>query len=436
MAKDKIDKQANHNFDLFSVLGSSGLERYDGLIYEEFLPQLQHENGIRIYKEMQDNDNIVGATLFAIDNLIRQTNWRFEPFSEEQADIEAAEFMDEVIQDMSMSWQDTISSILSFLPFGWSYHEIVYKRRLGDNKDPSKKSRFNDGKIGIRKIAVRSQDSLDKWEFDEDGGIKGLWQIPPPAFNSIFIPIEKALLFRTTTNKNNPEGKSILRNAYRSWYFKKNIENIEAIGLERDLAGLPIAFVPPEILNPNASTQEKNILSAIKDIVQNVRNDEQAGIVFPQVFDDNGNKLYDFQLLSSGGRRQFDTNSIINRYDQRIAMTVLADFVLLGSQQVGSFALSSDKTKIFSVALGAWLDSIAAIVNRHLTPRLFALNGMDTSRLPMLVHGDVESIELSELGEYISKLAGAGAPLFPNQELENFLLQVAGLPVNEAPDEL
>jgi hypothetical protein len=34
-------------------------------------------------------------------------------------------------------------------------------------------------------------------------------------------------------------------------------------------------------------------------------------------------------------------------------MTVLADFVLLGHQQVGSFALSSDKTKLFSMAVGS-----------------------------------------------------------------------------------
>ena len=45
--------------------------------------------------------------------------------------------------------------------------------------------------------------------------------------------------------------------------------------------------------------------------------------------------------------RQFDTNAIINRYDTKIAMTVLADFLMLGHNKVGSFALSSDKTGFF-----------------------------------------------------------------------------------------
>ena len=62
--------------------------------------------------------------------------------------------------------------------------------------------------------------------------------------------------------------------------------------------------------------------------------------------------------MSTGGRRQFDTNAIIERYDTRMAMTVLADFIFLGHQSVGSFALSSDKTELFSMAIGAYLDII------------------------------------------------------------------------------
>ena len=65
-----------------------------------------------------------------------------------------------------------------------------------------------------------------------------------------------------------------------------------------------------------------------------------------------------WNFLSSGGDRQFDTNKVIDRYDTRIAMTVMADFVLLGHQQTGSFALSDNKTHIFSMAIEAFLDVI------------------------------------------------------------------------------
>ena len=49
------------------------------------------------------------------------------------------------MNDMQDTWIDTISEILSFLTYGWSFHEIVYKRRMGNTKDPRTKSKYNDG---------------------------------------------------------------------------------------------------------------------------------------------------------------------------------------------------------------------------------------------------------------------------------------------------
>lgn len=413
-----------------SELGRTGLEEFGGFIYEEFLPQLQGTKGIKVFREMSDNDPVIGAILFAIEMLIRQVDWRVEPTGTSKEEVEMADFLESNMNDMSETWQDTISEILSMLTFGWSFHEIVYKRRLGMQIDPDTSSKYNDGKIGWAKLPIRSQESLWAWIFSDNGDLLAMEQQPPPDYRIRRIPMEKALLFRTKVRKGNPEGRSILRNAYRPWYFKKNIETIEGIGLERDLAGLPIAWVPPELLDPNASSEDRAVLTEIKKIVRNVRRDEQEGIVYPLAYDENNNKLYDLTLLSTGGRRQFDTSAIIQRYDSRIAMTVLADFILLGHEKVGSFALSSDKTNLFSVALGAWMDSICQIFNRKAVAQLFSLNGYSTDNLPKIIHGDIESIPLSELGEYISKLSGAGYPLFPNKDLEDELLRMAGLPIN------
>lgn len=411
-------------------LGRTGLEEYGGDIYEEFLPQLQGRRGIKVYKEMQDNDPIIGSILFAIEMLIRQVEWSVEPASTDKLDIEYAEFLESNLHDMSTTWQNTITEVLSMLTFGWSYHEIVYKRRLGQKDNEDESSKYSDGRIGWSKIPIRAQETLWKWLFDENGNLKGLQQQPPPNFNLLTIPIEKAILFRTKARKGNPEGRSILRNSYRPWYFKKNIETIEGIGVERDLAGLPVAWVPPELLDPDASTSDKAVLNEIKKIVRNIRRDEQEGIVYPMAYDEEGNKLFDLQLLNTGGRRQFDTNQIVQRYDSRIAMTVLGDFILLGHEKVGSFALSSSKTNLFSVAIGAWLSDIAENFNRKAVPQLFRLNGFKTDNLPMIIHGDIENIPLDELGGYIQQLAGAGFPLFPNKELEDQLLRVANLPIN------
>ena len=148
----------------------------------------------------------------------------------------------------------------------------------------------------------------------------------------------------------------------------------------------------------------------------------------PLAFDQNGNKAFDFTLTSSGGQRTFNTSEIIARYNKEIAMSVLADFILLGHEAVGSFALSSDKTDLFAVALGTFLDSVQDVMNRYAIPRLFELNGWPLENLPKIVHGDIEKPDLQSLGAYIGALVNAGIPLFPDEELENYLRKAGNLP--------
>lgn len=421
----------------FKELGSTGLRRSGGTVYEEFLTTLRGIRGARVYREMADNDPTIGSMLFAIEKVITRLEWRVDPYSdnsedgETQAkDKEVADFVESCLNDMSDSWDATLSQILSMLVFGYSYHEIVYKKRGGDSNDPTKRSKFNDGKIGWRKMPIRSQETLWQWMIDEDGGIQGMIQSDPSSGGSHTIPIDKALLFRTTSQKNNPEGRSILRNAYRPWFFKRRIEEIEAIGIERDLAGLPVAYLPPEYLSSTATPEQASVLASIQAIVTSIKRNEQEGIVMPAMYDDNGHKMFDLQLLSSGGSRQFDTDKTIQRYDQRMAMSILSDFILLGHDRVGSYALGSSKMDLWSMAVDSIAKNIAEVMNQYAIPRLLKLNGMDVSRAPFLTYGEVSHVDLTEISDFVTKLAQAGV-LMPDPKLEDYLRTVAGLPPAE-----
>lgn len=405
----------------FREYGKTGLFRFDtGWIYEEFLRELQGRKGIEVYKEMSENDDIIGAILFATEMLMRQSKWSIQEAGTEQADLDAAEFVRTCMDDMEETWSDFISEVLSFLTYGWSYHEIVYKRRMGRSKNPETNSKYTDGLIGWRKLPIRSQDTLWEWKYDEKDNLIGLVQCAPPLYEQVFIPIEKALHFKTKSRKGNPEGRSVLRNCYRNWYFKRRIQEIEGIGIERDLAGLPVLEAPEgvDIWRDEYAAE----LAKAERIVRSVRRDEREGIVLG-----NGWK---FSLTSTGGRRQFDTNQIIERYDTRMAMTVLADFVLLGHQAVGSFALSSDKTELFGVALGAFLDLICEVFNNQAIPRLIDINGEHFAGItdyPILTHGDIETQDLGQLGEFVSKMVGIGA-ITPDESMEDYLRLAADLP--------
>lgn len=406
-------------------LGRIGQRRWDnGVFNEEFLKELQGQRGIETYKEMADNDATVGAVLFAIEMLMRQVDFNIEPAGDSPMDKEAAEFVESCMYDMEDTWTDTLSEILSFLTYGWSYHEIVYKRRNGHTRDKRTSSKYNDGLIGWRKIPIRSQDTLWEWVYEPDSDdLVGMTQAPPPNYDHITIPIDKALHFKTRSRKANPEGRSILRNAYRSWYFLKRIQSIEGIGMERDLAGFPVITGPEEMdLWDEDDEDMARMLAAATNIVTSIRRDAKEGLVMP-----NGWKL---ELLSAGNRRQFDTNQIIDRYKKEIAMSVLADFIFLGQQSVGSFALSSDKTELFSLAIGTYLDIICEVFTNQAIPRLIQLNESHFNGLkeyPQMTHGDVENANLDSVSNFISTMVGSGA-LVPDEELEKYIRQVGNLP--------
>lgn len=408
-------------------IGESGVNRIGGIIQDEILPELRWPQRNRVIRQMLSNDATIGALLFAIEMLIRRVPWDWNAASKDTADQQAAEFVRECWGDMSHSWQDTVSNIVTFLPWGWSYHEIVYKIRGGpDNTDGAYRSKYSDGKIGWRKWPIRSQETLYSWVFDDTGGIQAMQQMSPPDFLLRTIPIDKALLFRTKPNRDSPEGWSILRNAYRPWRMKTRIENIEGIGVERDLAGLPIGWAPASYMNEDATADEIASVNMIEEIVKNIRADEQGAIVMPLEHDDKGNKRFDVTLMSTAGAKQFNTNDIITRQDHRILMTVMADFLMLGAIQHGSFALSSDKTDLFAVAIGAWLDGIAGVINTHAVPRLMRLNGM-TAAAPYLTHEDIESEDIAEFADAVSKLVAADA-LHPDPGVETRVRKLLGLP--------
>lgn len=404
-------------------IGRVGQRRYGGIFYEEFLSELRGRKGAEVFTEMSNNDETIGAILFAIEMLVRQASWNVEPGGSTAKDLEAAEFVKSCMDDMQQTWIDTISEILSFLTYGWSFHEIVYKRRMGRNKDNRTSSKYDDGLIGWMKLPIRSQETLYQWEYDDQDNLIGMTQMPPPDFGLITIPMNKAMLFRTRSRKDNPEGRSILRTAYRSWYFKRRIQEIEGIGIERDLAGLPVITTPEGMDIWDKDDEDMNaIRTGLEAMVKNIRRDSTEGLVLPFG--------YTFELTSTGGSRQFDTNSIIARYDTKISQTVLADFIQLGHESVGSFALSSDKTNLFSMAICAFLDIICQTFNSQGIPALIDINGdhfAGVTDYPRLTHGDIEDVDLATVATFIKDMTSIGV-IIPDESLEDYVRQLGKLP--------
>lgn len=403
----------------FKQLGTTGLKRYGPYVYEEFLPELRWPRAGKVYQEMADNDPVIGAILYLAEMLIRGTSWSVEPASTSKEDTEAAEFLESCMNDMEMSWPDTISEILSMLTYGFSFHEILYKVRRGPNeRNPRYRSKHSDGRIGWRNLPIRSQDSLHGWVFNKDNEVVAFEQLAEPNYQKVIIPLSKGLLFRTRVTRNNPEGKSLLRNAYRPWFFKKHFEEIEGIGIERDLAGFPVLQSPEGLdLWNDDDPQMVALRSRAESLVANVRRDSEEGVLLPYG--------WDLKLLTSGSSRQIDIGSTIERYDNRIAITLLSDIILLGSKS-GSFALANTKQSMLAASLQAQLLNIADVFNTKAVPRLFQANTFTNyESLPKIVPGQIQTPSLKEVALILRAM---GLKINDDIELQNYLRRVMNMP--------
>lgn len=411
-------------------LGLTGLKRAAGYIDEEFLPELRGRKAVQIFREMGDNDAIVGTLLFALTYLLRETKWTVKEAGPSRDDGNAARFLESCMDDMSHSWSDLVAEALTCLQYGWSWHEVVFKRCVGPyEKDPRRRSQYTDGLYRWRKIPIRSQESMQRWVFDDNNEVVGMVQMAAPDYATRVLPLDRSLLFRTGLHKGNPEGRSLLRTSYRSWFYKKRFEEHEAIGVERDLAGLPIVKLPSSYLRARQGTDQYKMAQAMQKLVRSVRRNEQEGVVFPQDWDeDTRQPQFSFELLNSGGARQFSTNEIITRLEQRILMTCLADFILVGHEETGTYNMHADKRGIFNTSLNVTIRGVADTINRHAVPKLFLKNGWRPAKLPKLVPADVDAPDLTQLAGFLAQTAGIGFTWGPDADLERYLRDAAGLP--------
>jgi hypothetical protein len=151
-------------------------------------------------------------------------------------------------------------------------------------------------------------------------------------------------------------------------------------------------------------------------MVRNVRNDEQAGIVLPSG--------WEFQLVSTGGSRQFDTDKIVRRYESRMLMSALAQFIMLGQDGVGSLALSSDMTDFFTMSVNAVADIISETFTKYAIPRLLKLNGYDAEGVS-LTHTPAGDVDTVSIADFLQKVGGY---ITWGAEDELWLRQLIGLP--------
>jgi len=382
-----------------SELGGSGTTVYDGMISNvEYNPKLNPEygmGGLDVYDQMRKSDPIVKQSLLIVTMPIMQATWTIdEPDDESQAE-EITDFVRQALfERMERSWPDVVREILTYLPMGFSVFEKVFM--------------IEDNQVWLKKLAMRTQKSVMK--FATSNGDFGITQqLSSPDWKQVSIPREKLLLFTNDREGDNYRGVSVLRSAYKPYYFKELLEKIDAISFERHGVGVPVFRAPK---SPKPSDMAK-----AEELGKNLRANEKAFVILP----------FEWELEILKGQQASDATEKIKRYNREILSNVLAQFLDLGATSSGSRSLSEDHSDLFFKIEQSHGDYICDIMNDHLIPQLVDLNFNNVKQYPKMSVSNIQKINMQIFSQALNQLAQAKM-ITIDVEFEEYIRDIFGLP--------
>lgn len=383
-------------------IGVTGTTKFDGIINEDYNSKLSGSNAIDTFDKMRKSDGTIRATIQAIQLPIRRANWYVKPANEEDEKAqEVADFVSRNLFDMmSITWDDFLRQALLSLPFGVMVFEKVFDFQQVDGKD----------RIVWKKFAPRLPKSIHKWETRT--GETGIQQMAPDG-RYIDIPIEKLLVFVNEKEGDNWWGISILRAAYKHWYFKNNYYKIDAIATERHGAGVPFAQYPDQVDDAELKALEKSL--------RRLRANEESFITYPEG--------YEVGFMKMEGKSVKEVDKMVAHHNREIVKSSLAQFLELGATEVGSRALSEDQTDLFLKSIEAVANNIADGVNKYAVKQLVDLN-FNVDEYPKLDFTDIEKADVKSIAEAYGQLTQSGA-IASQESDEQFFREMLSLPEKE-----
>lgn len=397
-------------------LGYTGLNIFDGVSKEELKKELQWPDCIKTFKQMSYH-SAIAAPLTLYENIIGKSEFKFiAPEKATEEELKQTKILQEMLSDLDQPFQEVIREVLTMNVYGFSVHEKVFRKRLKANG-----SMYDDGLIGLKKIAYRNQDSIEKFIFSDDGneviGVKqNLTQVydnynrySNRTENEVVLPRSKFMLFVCGRDKGSPFGISLLRDAYLSWRYLAAIEELESILVSKDLSGVPILRIPAQYMSSDASPEQKALYETFKNIIRNIQNNQQSGLILPSAVDpETRTKLFEFELLSMDGKRGFDTTKIKEYYRNAIYTTLFADILIMGQGSTGSFALGQVKNSLTGSMAEAMLRRIVDEFNNDLVRQIYELNGWNPARRCKLDFDGLETVDLESFSKSIQRAASVG----------------------------
>ncbi len=396
--------------------GVSGTAIYGGWIQQiEKDSSLTGHDRYKTFSDMLANTSIVAAGTRYFLNLVAKASWKFEPADHPDGEqlAEAAERA--LTEDPRTPWHRIVRRGTMYRFYGFSVQEWTAKRAA-------------DGSLTFKDVAPRPQITIERWDVDQEGEVHGVLQRSPQSGEDIYLPRDKIVYVVDDTLSDSPEGLGLFRHLVNPSKRLERFEQLEGLGFETDLRGVPIGRVPIEELARQieagtiTDTDRAAMVKPVIDFIQNHIKGPKLGLVLdskPYAGSDeaqtpSSQRMWDMELLKAGSTSQEAVAFAIERLNHDIARVLGVEGLLLGQGKTGSLALSKDKShNLFLVVDGALADLAAALEDDLLGP-LWRLNGWPVEAMPHLSTSAVRYRDVTQIATTLRDLSMAGAVLAPD----------------------
>ncbi|WP_422460969.1 phage portal protein family protein [Endozoicomonas sp. ALB115] len=350
---------------LNSVAAGSGLHIFSGYIAENTDYDVPELNSLKTrchYMKKMTRSGWVAAMIHANKNILRSSDWSVKPADDSDEAKAVHQFVMECFDDMDSDFDLILDQIIDDrLTYGFGMVVPAYKLRRGDKfEEPIFNSQYNDKRFGWRHMTTIKPSSLLQWDIPDAGTFGGtLRGIVQQLINgqTSYIPRERFAIYNGSDR--NPEGKSILEPAFKDWWSADRLSQLQLVGLEKDLSGLPVGRIPEEYLKKNATEDQKALTMYMKNIVSQMRRNHLSGMLLPSTTGEDGKYLIDVTLMGSpGSGKETFSMDLLREFKASALSSALLDFLSIGQNgNSGSYNLASTRSQLWSKSIQVYLNS-------------------------------------------------------------------------------
>lgn len=298
---------------------------------------------IATYRKMR-LDPQVSACLNVIKFTMQRIDWYVE------GDEQAKKVLEKSISNV---WNDLIRSITKGLWAGFSPNTKVFT--------------MDGGNIVLKKIKDLSPETC-RVKIDKYGNYDGFYQ---ELNGKEYIPPQYGFWYANQMEDGDLYGNSMIKPAYKPWYYSELIHLFANRYYERFGEPVVLGRAPVGDTVEDKDGNKKDSMSAIQSAGEGIRNN--TVLTIPSDRDDTGNFLYDISYLESQ-MRGVDFDVYLKRLDLEKARAIFVPDLLLGSGNVGSYALGLEHKATFITGIMGIVDDFFQFINKYISQQIIELN--------------------------------------------------------------